>query len=212
MVTDPKTTSKPISNRVAAKDAHKEMRNNGATHYDLGSFYKDMLSRRLGSSQSDLAKSLGVSESTVSRVIRLTRIPTEVVEAIGGAEQISIRIGGLLQIAIDKIGAVVFITRVREAVRAGYTTVDDILEFAVFDRIPEGAPTTVRVHLARDKRSIRVEIPDLGELLPHLSELEAFVSRAVNLWKGEVSRRKAEGAESARRRLRTAASSPKVGT
>ena len=137
MIPDPKNTLKPISNRVAARDAHRDMRANGASHYELGSFYKDMLTRRLWSSQSDLAKSLGVSESNVSRVIALTRIPTEVVEAMGGAQHISFRIGGLLLSAIDRMGAAVFASRVREAVRVGCAAVDDILEFAILDRIPE---------------------------------------------------------------------------
>jgi len=187
------------------------MRANGASHYELGSFYKDMLTRRLWASQSDLAKSLGVSESNVSRVIALTRIPTEVVKAIGGAEHISFRIGELLLSAIDKIGAAIFVSRVREAVRVGYTAIDDILEFAVLDRIPEGTPTTVRVHLARDKRSLRVEISDLDQLLPHLSEVEALISRGFALFKADLSRRTTAAAESARRRLRTDGPSLKAG-
>jgi hypothetical protein len=176
------------------------MRANGASHYELGFFYKAMLVRRLWSSQADLAKSLDVSGSSVSKVIALTRIPMEIVEALGGAECISFRIGELLLGAIDKIGQAMFILRVREAVRAGYTGVDDILEFAVFDRIPKRTPNMVQVRLARDKRSLRVEIPDLDQLLPHLSQLEDFILRAFAMFRADVGSRKAAAAESAQRR------------
>ncbi len=207
MPTDPHTPLLTIA-RVAAREAHREMRASGASHYELGSFYKDMLTRRLWSSQSDLAKSLGVSESTVSRVIDLTRIPTEVVEAIGGARHISFRIGGLLLSAIDRIGAAVFVSRVREAVRMGYAAVDDILEFAVFDRIPKVTPTTARVRLARDKRSLRVEIPDLDELLPHLATLEACFLTALDMMSRRLTHERVMAGHIARSRLRAATSSP----
>ncbi|MFX1695330.1 hypothetical protein [Paraburkholderia sp. A1RO-1] len=212
IITDPKTTSRTIPNRVTAIAVHTRMRENGSSHYELGFFYKAMLARRLWSSQSDLAKSLGVSESNLSKVIGLTRIPMEVVEAIGGPEHISFRIGELLLEAIDQFGDAMFVTRVREAVRVGYAAVDDILEFAVFDRIPRCTPNIVRVRLARDKRSLRVEIPDLDQLLPHLSKLENFLSGFFMMFKAELVGKKAAAAESVRRRLRTDVPAAKVGT
>lgn len=212
MITDPKTTSRPIPNRVTAIAVHTRMRADGASHYELGFFYKTMLKRRLWSSQSHLAESLGVSVSNVSRVMALTRIPKEVVEAVGGAEKISFRIGGLLLDAIDKTGEATFISRVREAVRAGYATVDDILEFAVLDRIPERTPNKVRVRLTRDKKSLRLNIPDLDCFLPNLSRLEAFISRCFIMFDAELANHTAAAVESARRRLRTDAPCPEVRT
>lgn len=212
MITDPKATSKAIPNKVTARAVHKRMREKGASHYALGCFYKDMLTRRLWSSQSDLARSFGISKATVSKVIGLTRIPTEVVEAIGGGKHVSFRIGELLLSAIDKIGAAIFISRAREAVRAGLVAVDDILEFAVFDRIPKPTPSAVQVRLARDKRSLRVEVPDLDQLLPHLSDLEKFITRSFYFFKADVLSRPIAAAEGARRRLRMAAPSPKLET
>ncbi|HKR46366.1 MAG TPA: hypothetical protein VJU59_43030 [Paraburkholderia sp.] len=211
MSTEPKTTSKAIPNKVTARAVHKRMRAEGASHYALGCFYKDMLTRRLWSSQSDLARSLEISKSNISKAIALTRIPMEVVEAVGGAKHVSFRIGELLLSAIDKFGAAMFISRVREAVRAGFVALDDILEFAVFDRLPRPTPRAVRVRLARDKKSLRLDIPDLDQLLPHLSDLEEFIVRNFIFFKIGLSDRQNAAAESAQRRLRMAASRAKVG-
>ncbi|MFD1557830.1 hypothetical protein ACFSHT_19730 [Paraburkholderia silviterrae] len=120
-------------------------------------------------------------------------------------------LGELLLEAIDKLGEAMFLTRVCEAVRAGYAAVDDILEFAVFDRIPNRTPNMVRVRLARDKRSLRVDVPDLDQLLPHLSRLEEFMTRLFVAFAANLGSNKAAAAESARRRFRTDTPTPKVG-
>jgi hypothetical protein len=201
---DPKANSKTIPNKVTAKAVHTKMRANGASPYELGLFYKALLRRGLWSSKSHLAESLGVSVSNVSKVVALTRIPAEVIDAIGGAKHISFRTGALLLDAIDQIGETVFIARVREAARLNCVSVDDILEFAVFDRIPEGTPNRVRVRLARDNKSLRVEIADLDRLLPHLLRLEMFISTSFILFEAGLAGDAAVSAASARRRLRKA--------
>lgn len=188
------------------------MRENAASHYELGGFYSATLKKRLWPSQNQLAKSLGISVSSVSRAIALTRIPPEVIETLGGAEHISFRIGELLLGTIDQAGERVFIARVREAARLGYAGIDEFLEFVIFERMPECMPNKVRVRLTRDKRSLRVEIPDLDQLLPHLPQLEAFISRCFVMFEAELANHAPAALERARRRLRTNELSPKVGT
>ncbi|WP_434667652.1 hypothetical protein P5W99_35885 [Paraburkholderia sp. A3BS-1L] len=212
MITDPKINPKPIPNRVTAKAVHARMRANGTSHYELGLFYQAMLKRRLWSSHRDLAESLGVSRPNISKAIAVARIPIAVVEVIGGAEHISFRIGALLLDAIDKIGEALFMRRAREAVRVGYVTVDDILEFAVFDRIPQRTPNKIQVRLARDKKSLRVEIPDLDDLLPHLPKVERFISTAFVMFKAALAEDITAAAEKTQRRLRTKAPGLEDGT
>lgn len=209
---EPKFNPKSIPNRVTAIAVQARMRANSASHYELGLFYQAMLKRRLWSSHRDLAESFGVSRPNVSKAIALARIPSEVVNAIGGAEHISFRIGALLLDAIDKIGEARFIRRAREAVRVGFTAVDDILEFVVFDRIPQPAPNKIQVHLARDKKSLRVDIPDLDDLLPHLPRVEAFISTAFVMFKSALAADIAAAAVKAQRRLGTKTSGPKERT
>jgi hypothetical protein len=212
MTMDPKTTTKSIPNRVTAKAVHTRMRTEGASPYELGCFYKAMLTRRLWTSHRDLAESLGASRSNVSKAVALARIPAEVVSAIGGSKQISFRIGKVLLHAIDRTGEAVFVSRVHEAVRVGYTAVDDVLEFAIFDRIPRSTPSMVRVRLARDKKSLRVEDPDLDQLLPHIQRLEAFISSSLRLFKAGLATDTTAGAETGRRRLRTNGLGPNAET
>ncbi|MEM5316039.1 hypothetical protein [Paraburkholderia sp. JHI869] len=200
---DPKINPKPIPNRVTAKAVHARMRAERASHYELGLFYQAMLKRRLWTSQRDLAESLGISRPNISKAIALTGIPVGVVDAIGGAGKISFRIGPLLLDAIDKIGEARLIESAGEALRLGYIAVDDILEFAVFDRIPQRAANKIRVHLARDKKSLRVDIPGLDELLPHLPRVETFISTAFVMFKAALAADIAAAAKKAQRRLRT---------
>ncbi|WP_321936241.1 hypothetical protein [Paraburkholderia sp. J8-2] len=207
---EPTFNPKSIPNKVTAIAVQARMRANAASHYELGLFYQAMLKRRLWSSHRDLAESFGTSRPNVSKAIALARIPSEVVDAIGGAKHISFRIGALLLGAIDKIGEALFIRRAREAVRVGYTAVDDILEFAVFDRIPQRTPNKIQVHLARDKKSLRVDIPDLDELLPHLPRVEAFISTAFVMFKSVLAADVAAAAEKAQRRLKTKTPSPRA--
>ena len=207
-----KIASIPIPDRAIATSVHSRMRADGASHYELGLFYKAMLMKRLWSTHRDLAESLGVSRSNVSKAIALTRIPTEVVETLGGPKQISFRIGELLLDTIDKTGERVFINRARDAGRLGYTEIEEFFEFVVLDRIPKCIPNKVRVGLTRDKRSLRVQISNLDQLLPHLSQLETFISRCFIMFEAELASNTAATVERSRRRIRTDAPSSEVGT
>ncbi|WP_321955391.1 hypothetical protein [Paraburkholderia bannensis] len=64
--------------------------------------------------------------------------------------------------AIERLGEKVIVTRIRDAKKAGYREIDDLLEYVVADRLPEADLTPVRVRIGRDKQSLRVEMGDLA--------------------------------------------------
>ncbi|MCX5544679.1 hypothetical protein M3A49_35330 [Paraburkholderia sp. CNPSo 3076] len=178
--------SKPVPNRLTAKRIHAELQARDVSHFELGQFYRAMLAQQLWKSQRDMADFLVVSNANISRLIALTRIPDTVVVALGGRQRITFRVGELLLEMLDKLGEKEVSARAREASALGYGSVDDVLEFLVNNRKPVRTLSTVRVRLARDKQTLRVEIPQLGRLLPHLSKLESFLSTALLMFEATL--------------------------
>ncbi|HKR44051.1 MAG TPA: hypothetical protein VJU59_30975 [Paraburkholderia sp.] len=178
--------SKPVPNQLTAKRIHAELQARDVSHFELGQFYRAMLAQRLWKSQRDMADFLVVSNANVSRLIALTRIPDTVIVALGGRQRITFRVGELLLEVLDKLGEKEVSARAREASALGYGSVDDVLEFLVSNRKPVRTLSTVRVRLARDKQTLRVEIPQLGRLLPHLSKLESFLSTALLMFEATL--------------------------
>lgn len=185
--------SKPIPNRLTARRVHAELRAQGASHFEMGQFYRTMLARRLWPTQKAMATFLDVSDSSLSRVLALTKIPEKVVAALGGPNRITFRVGELLLDAIEKIGEATMIARAKEALLLGYQSLDDALEFLITHRQPVRRVSKVRVRLSRDKQTLRVDIPELDRLLPHLSELERFISTAFVIFEAELQQKLSDG-------------------
>jgi hypothetical protein len=80
---------------------------------------------------------------------------------------------------IDATGEKKVIERAREAVTIGYREMDDLLEYIVADRVPQQTFSRVRVRLARDKKSLRVDLPRIERLLPHLPALEDWLTSSL---------------------------------
>ncbi|HKR39632.1 MAG TPA: hypothetical protein VJU59_08120 [Paraburkholderia sp.] len=177
--------SEDASSQQSARAAHDEMRTNGRSNYELGLFYRNLISKRIWTTQKELASALRVSPTIVSRLISLTRIPADVVDAMG-TNSITYRTGQLLLRAIDSLGERVVVERALDARSAGYSAVDDLLEYVVADRLPEQDITMVRVRVGRDNRSLRVEVRDLSRLMPHLSRLAEWLSRAIAMFEASL--------------------------
>ncbi|WP_430233314.1 hypothetical protein [Paraburkholderia tropica] len=174
--------SQSIPNRLTAKRVHSGMRAQGASHYEIGHFYRAMLSRRLWPSQKSMSDFLEVSNSNVSRAIALARIPDSIVAALGGPDRLTFRAGDLLLSAIEHLGEREIIDRAKHASALGYNAVDDVLEILITNRLPNRKITKVQVRLSRDKRTLRVELPEIGRLLPHLGKLENYLSTAITMF------------------------------
>lgn len=172
----------PVPNKRTARAVHDEIRAKATSSYELGILYRGFLRQRLWRTQRELAKDLHVSSPKVSRCIALAGVPHEVVDALGGPGNLSFRIGELLLGALNAHGEESIVARAREAKRIGYTRVDEFIEYVVADRIPEQNVEKVRIRLGRDKKSLRVEVPGLARLIPHLPRLEDWLARSIMLF------------------------------
>lgn len=173
--------SKRVPNRVTAKSVHADLRNRGASHFEIGCFYRAMLARRFWPTQSSMSDFFEVSNSLVSRAISLTRVPSAVIDALGGPEPITFRVGDLLLDALGQHGEQEISRRARQAASLGCTSVSDILDLVITNRRPKRKISNVKIRLSRDRKTFQVEIAELERFLLHLGQLEEFLSRML-LW------------------------------
>lgn len=166
-------------NKRTARTTHDELQASGASRYEIGVFYRAALSQQIWASQREMADALGVSTSGVSRFLALANIPVEVVEALGSPNDLTARVGELLLGALKLSGKSTLVRRAIDAKRLGYKETNELIEYIVSDRIPQQNVGKIRVRLARDKKSLRVELPELLRLVPHLSRLEEWLSASI---------------------------------
>ncbi|MBB2984315.1 hypothetical protein FHX57_006412 [Paraburkholderia tropica] len=190
-------------NKRTARSMHAQMQELDASRYEVGLFYRGVLRQQIWPSQREMAKALGVSTSSVSRLIALASIPGEVVSALGSPNELSFRVGELVLGALRVSGERVVIERAKEAKRLGYPEVEERIEYIVSNRIPQQSVAKIRVRLARDKQSLRVEMPQLLRLMPHLSALEEWLSNSITFFEASVLSQVAVAAHDAREARRS---------
>jgi len=188
-------TWKSIPNKVTAKAVHTELRKRGASSYEFGLLYREILSHRLWPSQASLAKELDVSASLVSQQLALARLPPTVVRQMGGPAHISRRVGQAILSTIDTCGVHVFETRAQTARDVGYTSIEDLLYFVVTNKLPERDKSVVRVRISRNNKMLLIETPIAARIKPHIEKLERHMSSVLQMFEQTV---RAEAAEALR--------------
>jgi hypothetical protein len=177
----PRPLDKPI-----AQAMHEQIRTNQCTNYELGLFYRSLLKEKIWTRQNKLAADLGISAPTLSQLLALASIAPEIVEALGGPSSITFRTGKMVLDAIDRFGECQIVDRLRDAKKAGYSELNDLLEYAVEDRLPDKNFKPVRVRIAHDKRSLRVEIGDLSRFSGNFARLEEWLRSSLVLFEAAL--------------------------
>jgi hypothetical protein len=133
-------------------------------------------------------------------MVNLARIPHEVVVALGGPKALTFRVGEIVLVAIDGAGEDKVVERAREAAKIGYRDMDDLLEYIVTDRVPQQTFSRVRVRLARDRKSLRVDLPRIEQLLPHLAALEDWLTSSLAMFEVKLATNLSASASRVRQR------------
>ncbi|WP_321817820.1 MULTISPECIES: hypothetical protein [unclassified Paraburkholderia] len=184
--------------QITARGMHDQIRANQCSNYELGVFYRSLLTSGVWTTQRDLAADLGVSTPILSRLLSLARISPIIVDALGGASAITFRTGKLILDAIERLGEKEIVTRIHDAKEAGFWELDDLLEYVVADRLPESDLTPVRVRIGRDKQSLRVEMGDLSRFTGSFAKLETWLSSALTLFEATLIAERRSDAHDAR--------------
>jgi hypothetical protein len=177
---------------------HDQIRANQCSNFELGLFYRSLLTSGVWATQRDLAGDLGVSAPVMSRLLSLARISPIIVDALGGASAITFRTGKLMLDSIERLGEEVIVSRIRDAKEAGYWEIDDLLEYVVADRLPDPELTSVRVRIGRDKQSLRVEMGDLSRFSGSFAELERWLSSSLAFFEATLVAERRSAAHDAR--------------
>jgi hypothetical protein len=184
--------------QITARAMHDQIRANQCSNYELGIFYRSLLNAEVWTTQRELAAALGVSAPAMSRLLSLSRISPEIVDALDGASALTYRTGQLILDAIERLGEKVIVKRMRDAKEAGYWEIDDLLEYVVAERLPEADLTPVRVRIGRDKQSLRVEMGDLSRFAGSFAKLESWLSSALTLFEATLIAERRSAAHDAR--------------
>ena len=158
---------------------------------ELGHFYSYDLAMGRWPSQSAMASALSVSVSHVSRCISISRLPKPVVEAFGGSDYVSFRLGKKLLDMSRKLGTDEISKRAVKAKVLKLVHPSDVLRL-----LDSGAPPVPKnprlwVSVERGAKSLRIQGPDAEKLIAHIDALEDAI-RACMINLNQAQRLKAE--------------------
>ncbi|OBR54059.1 hypothetical protein A6456_22305 [Paraburkholderia tropica] len=195
-----------ISERAAALDDLRALKSRGASAYELGEFFRRLLSRGVWDSQASIAKAFDVSKSQVSKAIAMTKFPPELVSAFPDPRWITLRIADALSDAIRLQSAEAVVAKVMQAKIRGYTTPEDLIECICAPKMGASHSSEVTVRLTRNKDAFRIEVPRLDRYTHRIAKLQAVLASAFKAFEESVQREIAHESmvwtQEARRRAR----------
>ena len=169
-----------ISERQKAISVHAKLRDSGCTPAALGRFYIDILKQRLWPSQAELAKSLGVSTSILSRAMAIARIPNEITSLIGGPEKITFRLGKRIDDLIEELGIEAVVRNAANLRSNRSRSTHDLLAALANGGDPPLSGQPISVSLDKSNSFIRIESPYISDIAAHLTLIEDLLNGLLN--------------------------------
>jgi hypothetical protein len=168
-----------IEDREAAIFLHTAMRRKHCPPAEFGNLYRVTLDRKLWPSQAQLAAAFGVSTAHVSRALAMSRLPAEVIAAIGGASKLSFRVARALETLIAVQGTEVI--RARAAELAAQRSVDAgrALTFLAKGKFPAIGEPMLTLAVDSSGEFIRIDSPTLDSVIAALPQLEKILQMMV---------------------------------
>lgn len=162
--------------RDSALKQHTTMLSEGATPYELGLFYRSVLAAKLWQTQSELASAVDVSQSRVSKALSVVTLPREFLQLFG-PKRITFRLAARLHQLVEQFG--MDNLRANAArIPQGPLTADEALTFLIRGERPT-SDEKPRLCLIDQGQALRLDLPDLDRLLPHLEVLESLLAEFI---------------------------------
>jgi hypothetical protein len=168
-----------ISDRQKAIDVHVKLRDSSCTPAALGRLYIDILKQCLWPSQAELAKSLGVSTSILSRSMAIARLPNEITSLIGGPEKITFRLGKRIDDLIEELGIEAVVRNAANLRPNRSRSTHDLLAALANGGDPLLSGQPIRVSLDKSNRFIRIESPYISDIAAHLTVIEDLLNGLI---------------------------------
>jgi ubiquinone biosynthesis protein UbiJ len=168
-----------ISDRQKAIDVHVKLRDSSCTPAALGRLYIDILKQCLWPSQAELAKSLGVSTSILSRSMAIARLPNEITSLIGGPEKITFRLGKRIDDLIEELGIEAVVRNAANLRPNRSRSTHDLLAALENGGDPPLSGQPIRVSLDKSNSFIRIESPYISDIAAHLTVIEDLLNGLI---------------------------------
>ncbi|WP_081055140.1 hypothetical protein [Burkholderia vietnamiensis] len=163
-----------LRDRLAAIARHEDLRGAGTPPVVLGKFYKEQLDRRLWPSQATLAAAFNVSKATVTRSIKASSLPPEVIASFGGPCQVSYRTAEIAAKLIREVGKDLVTRRaVTVPANVALSKVISILSTGV---VQAEDSVELRLSLGPNGRHLRIDAPQIDLVVPHLPLLQNLLN------------------------------------
>ncbi|MBB3258965.1 hypothetical protein F4827_003834 [Paraburkholderia bannensis] len=193
--------------RESSYQIHKFLRAEGAGPWELGGRYSYEIRLGIWPSQRALAMAFSISVSHVSRCIAISQLSKRVVDACGGSDNLSFRLGKKLLSILKKIGKAEMERRAIYAERLGLTSFEDLLEVFSSDVLSTliKISTRINVSVSDDGSSLSIHGRDAKNLIPHISRLEGMINEFLASIPENKARKRRDKAKKLRRtRMRSA--------
>ncbi|MFC0403122.1 hypothetical protein [Paraburkholderia rhizosphaerae] len=156
---------------------YKKLAAVGAPPATFGRFHLSLLERGLWTSQTRLARDLGVSTAMVSRAIAAANLPAEIHTAIGDPGRLSYKAVRRIALIIESIG--LDIARERAAIIPSGTPVSDIESALLTGKLPHRS-IDVRVRVGKGNKHLVVESACLEDLILRIPQLEQLIQAMIS--------------------------------
>lgn len=182
---------------------HKYLRSAGAGPWELGRRYRYEIHIGIWSSQRALATAHSVSISHVSRCIAIGQLSRGVVDAFGGSDNLSFRIGEKLLRILESIGEAEMEKRAIFATDLKLTRPADLIEMFVLGMATSEIFSRLWVEVGEDGNAIFIRGTDVKKLIPHIKRLETTIKDfSVAVIESKTRKRRAKANDLRRARMR----------
>ncbi len=165
-----------LESRARCCRVHEGLRfDSKAGPVELGNFYHIHLKLGHWPSQCALAAALSVSPGHVSRCISISGLPKPVVEAFGGSDHVSFRLGKKLLDMSQKLGLDEICRRAKAAKILKLVNPSDVLRLLDSGSPPARQNPQLWVSVERGAKTLRIQGPDAEKLISHIDALEVAI-------------------------------------
>jgi hypothetical protein len=146
-----------------------------------GRFYLALLEGKVWQSQVALATDLSVSQGYVSKAVKTARLPAEVILAFGSERRVSFRVAEALGELVHSIGSEKLRRRAALIGARPDLPVAQLLKALSVGTQPDRFSISLRMSPGRNGRYIRIDSPEIANLLPRLRDIEAALNFAIRI-------------------------------
>lgn len=174
-------TPSPIGSHEQVLQYHRLLRDRETSALSYGRFYHRLLEARVFATQRELSVALSVSKGHVSKALKSTRLPADVLRVFGSEAEVSFRVVEALAELVQVVGVKTLTMRANRLGKRSDLSATHILEALARSEPQSDLSNSISMSVGRGGRYIRIESPNIVKLISRLHELETAFNLAVRM-------------------------------